>query len=703
MSCTNHQCISPAAQLMAIEVISELLVTTSPHKLGEVLTEHLRELTGARTVMVLAHRHEPDHDELLYASPVRRATLFPPAELNLFCHEKTPGDLPFIPGELSADHPLFTPLLRAGVNSMLRFPLRAGGELVGLLLLFDLPDVERMAETSHTINLLAAPIALALKNALAFRLIEEQAQELEKRVEERTSEVRETQALFNLAIACSPIPIMIHDENDNVLQLSSGWTKLSGYTQEDIPTLADWTERAYGERSGSTKDYIDNLFEIEQTVNNGEWAVTAKDGSRRIWDFQTTPLGYVSKGRRTLLSMATDITERKHAEDERARLKEQLQQAQKMESVGRLAGGVAHDFNNMLGVILGHAELGLMHLDPTHRVCANFKEISKTAERSADLTRQLLAFARKQTVAPKVLNLNDTISEMLKMLQRLIGEDIHLTWIPAPELWQTRMDPSQIDQILANLCVNARDAIEGNGSVTIETANSSIDAAYCFSNPEAAPGEYVCLTVSDSGSGMDKETQIHVFEPFYTTKELGKGTGLGLATVYGAVKQNNGFINIYSEPGKGTTFSIYLPRDESSRSSQALPETSAAPVPKGQETILLVEDEPAILNVASMMLEKQGYTVLKADTPGVAVHLARGHSGEIHLLMTDVIMPEMNGRDLAKNLLSLYPNMKRLFMSGYTADVIANHGVLEEGVHFIQKPFSLANMAAKVREVLESD
>ena len=264
------------------------------------------------------------------------------------------------------------------------------------------------------------------------------------------------------------------------------------------------------------------------------------------------------------------------------------------------------------------------------------------------------------------------------------------------------MDPSQIDQIMANLSVNARDAIDGTGQISIETGNCVIDAEYCAANPEASPGEYVCLTISDSGCGMDKETLTHIFEPFYTTKELGKGTGLGLATVYGAVKQNNGFINIYSEPGQGTTFSIYLPRDESGRGSQSLPGSVAAPALRGQETILLVEDEAAILNIATMMLEKQGYTVLKADTPGEAVRLAREYTGEIQMLMTDVIMPEMNGRDLAKNLLSLYPRMKRLFMSGYTADVIASHGILEEGVHFIQKPFSLTNMAAKVRDVLDS-
>jgi CheY-like chemotaxis protein len=344
-----------------------------------------------------------------------------------------------------------------------------------------------------------------------------------------------------------------------------------------------------------------------------------------------------------------------------------------------------------------------MHLAPTHRVCADLKEISKTAERSADLTRQLLTFARQQTIAPKVLDLNETVSGMLKMLQRLIGENLHLTWKPAADLWQTKIDPSQVDQILANLCVNARDAIEDTGRITIESDNCTIDTDYCTNHQDAVPGEYVRLSVSDDGTGMDKETLPHIFEPFYTTKEMGKGTGLGLATVYGAVKQNNGFINIYSEPGQGTTFSIYLPRDATSKSSQSATEGPATPIPRGQETILLVEDEPAILNITSQMLENQGYIVLKAGTPGSAIKLVREHHGEIHLLMTDVIMPEMNGRDLAKNVHSINPGIKRLFMSGYTADVIAHHGVLDDDVHFIQKPFSLTNMAAMVREVLDSN
>jgi CheY-like chemotaxis protein len=299
-----------------------------------------------------------------------------------------------------------------------------------------------------------------------------------------------------------------------------------------------------------------------------------------------------------------------------------------------------------------------------------------------------------------VLDLNETIAGMLKMLERLIGEDIRLRWQPAADLWPVRIDPSQIDQILANLCVNARDAIAGVGTLTVETENTAFDEEACVAHPGFLPGDYVRIAVSDDGCGMEAGTLAHIFEPFFTTKVLGKGTGLGLATIYGIVKQNSGFINVYSEPDHGTTFTIYLPRHaDKAGQTPSLPQ--AGPVVRGHETILLVEDEPAILRLATIMLTRQGYTVLAAPTPGEAIHLAREHSGNIDLLMTDVVMPEMNGRDLAKNLLSLYPNLKRLFMSGYTADVIAHHSVLEEGVHFIQKPFKQEELVAKIRGVLD--
>ncbi|MDO9043045.1 MAG: ATP-binding protein [Desulfocapsaceae bacterium] len=394
-----------------------------------------------------------------------------------------------------------------------------------------------------------------------------------------------------------------------------------------------------------------------------------------------------------------DITERKLAEEEKDKLEIQFQQAQKMESVGRLAGGVAHDFNNMLGVIMGHTELALRQVDPASPLNAHLIEISKAAERSADLTRQLLAFARKQIVAPKALDLNEVVAGMLTMLQRLIGEDISLVWWPQVGLWPVRMDPSQFDQLLANLCINARDAIDDVGTITIETGHRVFDEAYCANHLGFNPGDYVRLAISDNGCGMDKEIVGHIFEPFFTTKGVGKGTGLGLATVYGVVKQNNGFVNVYSEPGQGTTFTIYLPRYVGN-GAQVQTEQPAGPAIGGQETILLVEDEPAILRMTTAMLEGLGYTVLAADSPDQAMLLAQQHAGEIGLLMSDVIMPEMNGRDLANRLLSSLPRIKVLFMSGYTADIIAHHGVLEAGGAFVQKPFSMQELATTVRKVL---
>jgi len=401
------------------------------------------------------------------------------------------------------------------------------------------------------------------------------------------------------------------------------------------------------------------------------------------------------------IALARDITDRTRAAEERERLGEQLAQAQKMESVGRLAGGVAHDFNNMLGVILGHTELALDKVAPDSPLAADLHQIRLAAERSADLTRQLLGFARKQTVAPRVLDPNETIGGILKMLRRIIGEDIDLIWIPGERVGAIKMDPSQIDQIMANLCVNSRDAIAETGRITIETDETTLDEALCAGLEGAVPGEYVRLSVSDDGCGMDQETLRRVFEPFFSTKETGKGTGLGLSTVYGIVRQNDGFINAYSEPGRGTTFRIYLPRHAQ---EAAVPRKEGHPedLRRGAETILLVEDEPVLLKMTRRMLEVQGYSVLAASTPGEAIRAAREHDGEIHLLMTDVIMPEMNGRDLAARVVSTTrPAVRLLFMSGYTSNVIAHHGVLDEGVHFIQKPFSLDELTSMVREALD--
>jgi signal transduction histidine kinase len=425
---------------------------------------------------------------------------------------------------------------------------------------------------------------------------------------------------------------------------------------------------------------------------------SAEGGAKNI-DFSLSPVHDTDGNVVYLVPEGRDITGIRQAEEERSQLQKQLNQAQKMEAVGRLAGGVAHDFNNMLTVMLGTVQLLLEEEDLPDSVQESLRQVEIAAERSADLTRQLLAFARQQTISPKVLDLNQTLEGMLKMLRRLIGEDIELAWGPGEGVWPVKMDPSQVDQILANLCVNARDAIDGVGRLAIETSNIEFDEAYCGEHAGLVPGEFVQLAVSDDGHGMNADTLANIFEPFFTTKE--EGTGLGLATVYGIVKQNDGFINVYSEPDHGTTFRIYLPR-HAAEAGHDLPGGRLEPMPTGEETVLLVEDEPAIIRLGKAMLEGLGYRVLTASDPEGALAMALAHSGEVHLLITDVIMPGMNGRELAAQLARALPRLKCLFMSGYTADVTAHHGVLDEGVHFMQKPFSRRDLASKVREALDA-
>ncbi|MBF0232954.1 MAG: response regulator [Desulfamplus sp.] len=398
--------------------------------------------------------------------------------------------------------------------------------------------------------------------------------------------------------------------------------------------------------------------------------------------------------------LKNEIAENEQAAREKEKLQIQLNHSQKMESVGRLAGGIAHDFNNMLGVIIGHTELALMDIEPQNPLFDRIKEIRKAAERSSDLTRQLLAFARKQTVEPKILNLNETVEGMLNMLKRLIGEDITLKWIPVADPWPVKFDPSQIDHIIVNLCVNARDAISNSGNIIIETTKITLDATCLTNHVKFCPGDYMLLSVSDDGCGMDKETLAKLFEPFFTTKELGKGTGLGLATVYGIVEQNNGIITVYSEPGKGTTFRVYFPRHMGEH-EQMIEAVEAQHAQRGHETILVVEDEDSMLEMTTIMLGHLGYTVLAAATYKEAIDLSNKYPGKIDLLITDVIMPQMNGRELANEILSRHSNIKSLFMSGYTADIITHHGVLDDGVNFIQKPFNLQSLSTKVRETLE--
>jgi len=506
--------------------------------------------------------------------------------------------------------------------------------------------------------------------------------------------LKESEERYRMLHDASIGGLFIHDQGI-VIECNQGLSEITGYTLDELigmdalNTLVapDWRETVrWNIESGFGQPY--------------EAEGARKDGTIYPLLIQGKNIPY--KGRTVRAVEYRDLTEKKQADKEKEDLEGKLRQAQKMESIGRLAGGVAHDFNNMLTVILGHVGMALADLESSHPLYSRLEKIRSAGERSADLTRQLLAFARKQTVSPKVLDLNQTVGSMTSMLKRLIGEQIDLAWLPGKNVWSVNMDPSQIDQILANLCVNARDAIADVGKVSIETGNAEFDEAFCNDQVGFLPGEYVLLAVSDDGCGIEPEVLDNIFEPFFTTKESGKGTGLGLAMVYGVVKQNNGFINVDSQPDQGTTFKIYLPRHRDI--NVCLPDKGPGqPAERGYETILIVEDEPEILEMATMMLERLGYRVISASTPGEAIYLAKEYNGKIDLLVTDVIMPEMNGRDLAKNILHYHPNLKRLFMSGYTANVIAHHGVLDKGINFIQKPFSEESLGSKVREAIDEN
>ncbi len=509
--------------------------------------------------------------------------------------------------------------------------------------------------------------------------------------------LRESEERFRLTFRTSPDSININRLEDGLyVDINEGFTRLSGYTRDDVigkTSLAVdiWHDPADRQRLVQGLQRQGYYSGLEASFRRKDGSVVIGLMSARVITLHGAP---------HIISITKDITERKRMEREHERLHEQLLQLQKMDAIGQLAGGVAHDFNNMLQTILGYSELALRKIDPGGTLYENLTEIKKAAERSADLTRQLLAFARKQTISPKVLDLNETVSGTLKMLRRLIGEDIELIWKPGPNLWPIRIDPAQIDQVLANLAVNARDAIAGVGRLIIETENVVLDEAYRETHAGFLPGDYVLLAVSDSGSGMDGETLEHVFEPFFTTKALGKGTGLGLATVYGVIRQNNGFINVYSEVDQGTTFKIYLPRDRETAEPEAL--LGETKPPRGSETILFVEDDAAILRLGEAILNQLGYTVLPARTPGSALELTERHRGPIDLLITDVIMPEMNGKDLGHSISRLRPDIKILYMSGYTANIIAHHGVLEPGIQFLQKPFTVNTLATRVRAVLDT-
>lgn len=489
-----------------------------------------------------------------------------------------------------------------------------------------------------------------------------------------------------------------HDLNGRYTSTNKSGQQLTGYTQAETLELSIANTVA--------PEYLDKAREMlrlklaGETVTAYELEILTKDGGRipvevntRLVNKKGAPVG--------VQGIARDITERKRLEEALRDSEQQLRQSQKLEAIGQLAGGVAHDFNNLLTAINGYSALALRRLGEDHPISSCLEEIKKAGDRAANLTRQLLAFGRKQLLQPLAINLNDIVSDMIKLLKRLIGEDIQLVTKPGSGLKQIKADPGQLEQVIVNLVVNARDAMPRGGTVTIETANTTLDGAYASRHVGVTPGDYVMLAVSDTGVGMDHHTQSHIFEPFFTTKEKDKGTGLGLSTVYGIIKQSGGNIWVYSELGKGTTFKIYLPLIEGEVSAKA--EGDPAPIKRGSETVLLVEDEDMVRKLASELLEENGYIVLEANGGEEAITLGKSHTEPIDLLITDVVMPKFSGKQVAEQLRAIHPETKVLFMSGYTDEAIVHHGIVDSGIAFIQKPFSERALAQKIRDVLDAN
>jgi PAS domain S-box-containing protein len=567
-------------------------------------------------------------------------------------------------------------------RSFICVPIVYKMEAMGILMADNVQSKKRLSQTD--MNLLAGvaqQIGIGIKNAVFYQRITES--------EERFRALSEN----------SPDIIYMLDNRGMFTYVNPAWKRILGHEKEEVigKSLTDFTKK---EDENVLVSGLKDIGDRGRRIYGYNGSILHKDGSERMFLMSGAP-NTDSGGRVTgIVGTFKDITDLKRAEDEKAVLEEKYRQAQKMEAIGQLAGGVAHDFNNMLNVVIGYSQLALMNMEPSDPLYKNIQEIINAGERSADLVRQLLSFARKQTIAPKAMNLNTAVSGTLNMLRKLIGEGIEIIWQPAPDLRLVTMDPAQMDQLLTNLIVNARDSISSVGRITIKTGNAELHESNLTQQTDPLPGHYVMLSVADNGCGMDRETLEKIFDPFFTTKEVGKGTGMGLATVYGIVKQNKGVISVSSKPGMGTEFKIYLPMRKESEISAAAGTASREGPLIGRETVLFVEDNEAVLKVSKTMLEKLGYTVVATRSPGEAVQLAERYAGDIHLLVTDIIMPEMNGYDLKKQISGIRPGIRCLFISGYTDNKVVNEDVHDGKAHFLQKPFFMNDLAEKVREAL---
>ncbi|MCY3024228.1 MAG: PAS domain S-box protein [Planctomycetota bacterium] len=502
-------------------------------------------------------------------------------------------------------------------------------------------------------------------------------------------ELRESEERYRSLVEVCPDAIFV-TRDDKIVVANKAGLQLFGATKPEQIIGKSPLDFVPPENHAAAREHLRRQTELRAQIPLAEAQFRRLDGKLVTVEVAAAPI--LDRGGTAFLAVMRDITERKQLEN-------QFRQAQKMDAIGQLAGGVAHDFSNVLAIIMARSELSMHRLTPQDPLWQELDLIRKTGERATALVRQLMAFSRRQMLRPKLLDLNTVVAEMGTMLRRVIGEDIALTTVLEPKPWLAKADPSQIEQVLMNLVVNARDAMPRGGKLTIETANVILDETYCRQHPDARPGPHALLAVSDTGCGMDPSVLPRIFEPFFTTKGLGQGTGLGLSTAYGIIKQSNGNIEVYSEPGKGTTFKIYLPQAV----EEAVPASGSDSLPavgRGTETVLVVEDEEIVGDLVREVLVHHGYTVLQARHGAEALHLCEQHRGSIHLLLTDVTMPEMSGPELAGHAARLRPDMKVLFMSGYTSHAAANHGLLARGAAFIEKPFTPVALMRAVQKAL---
>lgn len=674
---------------LTLEITRDILsFSETPGEVVPKILEKLLEITGAKVAVLYrcpegsAYIKHTEH-EIVGIVPKRKKGLL---DYDFFEHLTT---LVHIKREMivvseETHNELFDKLDRLEMGLSILLPLKIRNTIIGGFLILGLPTRHNLEYITQGIKMLGDMFALVFRFSQLY-------EDMEKLVTEKTADLKTSEERFCTYIHNAPDGVFVTDENGRYVEVNPSACRITGYSELELINLSipELIQQEYREKA---KEHFRELK--EKGFASGEFGYVNKSGEKLFLEVNAVKLS-----EERFLGFAKDITERKIAEAEQEKLHAQLIQSQKMESVGRLAGGVAHDFNNMLSVILGYGETILEELVEGDPLRDSVKQIVEAGRRSAELTRQLLAFSRKQMLQPKVLNLNTVARNLEKMLRRLIGEDIKLELILTEELDCIKADPGQIDQVMMNLAINARDAMPTGGELLIETSNVELDESYTRDHEGVNPGEYVMLAVTDTGCGMKKEDMLRIFEPFFSTKEKGKGTGLGLSMVYGIVKQSGGNIWVYSELGRGTTFKIYLPKTEEKQESKR--DVAGKDTNKGKgEHILVVEDEESLRELIKTILLRLGYKISLAENGGEALLLIEEKGLKPDLIITDVVMPNMSGKELAGRLKKNHPDLKVLFMSGYMENAIVHYGVVDSDIAFIQKPFKLREIATKVQAVL---